>query len=208
MRASGRPCGSVPGRMKLTTLNRMIACRAKVSLSHPSLRRWRVARATMQHIGHGGQQPIARTARARSTPHPPTVARRFPSTAGKYRQNEVRGRPGGRPDAHKILKRRGAAAEFPKRANSEINRPIREASLRNREAPGNLDFRTNRKLSGSSFRLAAASSRSRPPGRKRQRGGATSRLAIAGKNLRSLRNCAEPTGGTVICREFEQDAPR
>src|SRR6516162_526879 len=62
MRPSGRPRGSVPGRMKVTTLNLMTAYRAKVSLSRQSSSlRWRVARATMQHICRGGQQPIAPT---------------------------------------------------------------------------------------------------------------------------------------------------
>src|SRR5271169_1906409 len=62
MRASGRPRGSVLGRIKVTTLNLMTACRAKVSPSPEfSSLRWRVARTTMQHIHRGGQQPIAPT---------------------------------------------------------------------------------------------------------------------------------------------------
>ena len=200
MRPSDRPRGSVPGRMKVTTLNLMTACRAKVSLSpQSSSLRWRVALATMQHICRGGQQPIARTACAPSTTGARRLStdRRFPSSAGRYWQNPVPGRPGGRPNSGKSLKRRAAAGEFPARANREINRPIREANPTNREAPGN-SVRTNRKLSACSSRLAATSSRSGPAGRKRRQGGTTLRPAILGKNLGSIRNCAEYAGGTVM----------
>jgi len=186
--------------MKVTTLNLMTACRAKVSLSPPSSSlRWRVARATMQHICRGGQQPIARTACAPST----TGARQLsPRPAislvrGKILAKPGSGPPWSRPNSRKSLKRRAVAGEFPRRANSEINRPIREANPTNREAPGN-SIRTNRKLSACSSRLAATSSRSSPAGRKRRQGGTTLRPAILGKSLGSIRNCAEYAGGTVM----------
>src|SRR6516164_2688371 len=166
-----------------------------IAVTLSSSRSWRIARATMQHICRGGQQPIAQTARARSTAGARRLStdRRFPSSAGRYWQNPVPGRPGGRPNARKSLKRRAAAREFPRRANREINRPIREANPPKREAPGN-SIRTNRKLSACSSRLAATSSRSSPAGRKRRQGGTTLRPAILGKSLGSIRNCAEYAG--------------
>src|SRR5271169_361933 len=58
MRASGRLRGSVPGRMKVTTLNLMTACRAKVSLSPlASSLRWRIAQG--DNATHLPQRPTA-----------------------------------------------------------------------------------------------------------------------------------------------------
>src|SRR6516225_11184716 len=68
MRPSGRPRGSGSGRIKVTTLNLMTACRANVSPSPlSSSLRLAGSRATMLHIGGAGQQPIAQTVRAQNT---------------------------------------------------------------------------------------------------------------------------------------------
>jgi hypothetical protein len=183
----------------------MTACRAKVSLSplYSSLR-WRVARRTMQHIRHGGQQPIARAAAACAGCRP---IRDFP----RLRENTGKNRFRTTLEAVSVPVSHWNNVQpwedsLTERTGKQIGRSGRRIGRTGstRESP----IRTNRKLPACSSGAAAASSRSTPAGGKRRQGGTTLRPAIPGENLRSIRNCAECVSGAGMWNEFEQDAPR